>query len=154
MLKAMPMRRWTGVQAKREKIASASIVAAPIRQVVDEIGRLSGTAVDGIAALDDEPVSTSFVDLPLTDALERVLGARSFALVVSGSRPSRIVILPGGGGSAAPAVQRPTTVARPHLAVAPDEASAAEGERAVRLQAVHQLAEIADDDPDARIILA
>src|SRR5436190_917386 len=82
----------------RDGRLSASIVAVPIRQVIGEIGRLSGMAVEGAAALDDAPVSVSFVDLPLANAFERILGATSFALVVSSeggvSHPSRIVILP------------------------------------------------------------
>src|ERR1051325_5769892 len=74
LLAGPPVARGAGRTSMtyRDGRLSASIVAAPVRQVVDEIGRLSGAAVDGDAALDDEPVSTSFADLPLTNALERV----------------------------------------------------------------------------------
>ena len=136
---------------------SASLVAAPIRQVVGEIGRLSGADVQGIAALDDERVSTSFVDLPLASALERVLGARSFALVVAAeggiARPSRIVILPRDRGDAPPAAE-PTAAPRPEISVARDDATRVEAEPAVRLEAVSRLAVMAEHDPDARVILA
>jgi hypothetical protein len=142
----------------RDGRLSASIVAAPIRQVIGEIGGVTGVQVEGVATLDDELVSTSFVDLPLANALERVLGARSFALVVGaeggGSHPSRIVILPGSRGSTARGAEpRPRVVARPEMAVALDEATGMQPERAVRLEALGQLEAIAGEDPDARVVL-
>jgi hypothetical protein len=127
--------------------------------VVDEIGGASGVAVEGIAGLDDELVSTSFVDLPLANALERVLGTRSFTLVVSSeggmAHPSRIVIPPSGRGRVARAAEpQPTAVARPEVAVALDEATGVQVERAVRLEAISQLVDIVQEDPHARMVPA
>src|SRR5262249_32668681 len=125
----------------------------------------SGAQVSWVVpADDDEPVSTSFVDLPLTKAIERLLPTRSFELVVSSdagqSRLKRIVILPSGRHSAPQGETAPPPPARQdrELEQAPldalDDMLRAQETPAVRLQAVSQLATLAERDPEARTILA
>lgn len=59
---------------------SAHLSAAPIRQVMEQLGSLTGARVLWLSQAEDTPVSVDFTDLPLADALRRILGERNFML--------------------------------------------------------------------------
>lgn len=59
---------------------SAHFSAAPIRQVMEQLSSLTGARVCWLHQAEDTPVSVSFTDLPLADALRRILGERNFML--------------------------------------------------------------------------
>jgi len=148
----------------RDGKLTAELVAAPLPRVMEEIGRLSGAEVSWIGPVDEEErVSTSFVDLPLAQAIGRLLPTRSFEIVVSttaeSSRLRRILILPGGRSSppvgTAPSVsvrQDPEPAQGPIDAL--DDMLRAQEAPVVRLEAVSQLAVLAVRNPDARNVLA
>src|SRR5262245_60152450 len=57
---------------------TARIIAIPLRQVMEEIGRLSGARVWWMSQGGEEPVSVAFLALPLSEALRRILGQKNF----------------------------------------------------------------------------
>ena len=85
---------------------TARIKVAPLRQVMEEISRLSGARVRWLSQGGDEPVSVEFPPLPFPEALRRILGEKNFLLFYSssgeGPRLARIWISskgkPGGQG--------------------------------------------------------
>jgi hypothetical protein len=102
---------------------SARIAASPLSAVMDELGRLTGAAVEWRGGRDEELVSVEFADLALRDAIGRVLGTRNYLLVVqrddAGNPLRRIVIMsvPRSGAdrveSFAPAIGEPFPAAAP-----------------------------------------
>lgn len=64
---------------------SADITDMPLRSLLLELGRQSGARVR-IDGLDDRNVSDAFEQLPLEEALRRLLGDRSFTLTYSQDR--------------------------------------------------------------------
>jgi hypothetical protein len=141
----------------RDGRLTAEIVAQPLPEVVERIAALAGAEVSGLDTLTDEPVSVAFADLPLADAIARLLPARSFLLVVSraGGAPrlARVVILPSAPRlpvSAAPPVRLP----EPDPADVLRETIGAQEEPAARIGALGELAALAASDPDAARVLA
>lgn len=57
---------------------TARITAVPLRQVLDEVGRLSGVHIRWTNAGGAEPISMEFTALPLADALARLLAGQNF----------------------------------------------------------------------------
>jgi hypothetical protein len=58
---------------------TAQVVSAPLRQVMEEVSKLSGAQVHWLSHEDDTMVSMEFVDLPFSEALRRILGEKNFA---------------------------------------------------------------------------
>ena len=60
---------------------TAQIVVAPLRQVMEEMSRLSGARVRWLSSeAEEKPVSVEFTALPLPEALRRILGEMNFLL--------------------------------------------------------------------------
>jgi hypothetical protein len=141
---------------------TADIVDAPLPQVLREIGRLSGATVTGLGNESGARISIHFTDLPVREALERVLGSRSFVVVTTGSREpvrlTRIIILPGDRelrAATAPAGEIAGNEAAGDAS--PDAVISAafdSPEPGTRLEAIRSLAESVADDPRAEAILA
>lgn len=93
----------------RDGRLSAHVVAAPFTEVLAEIASLSGASVIGVDPADVATTTIRFRDLPLADALERLLRGRSYLLLYgndrSGSGVRRIVILNGGTTALTPAAR-------------------------------------------------
>lgn len=84
----------------RDGRLSAHVVAAPFTRVLAEIANLSGASVSGVDPADVAPTTVSFSDLPLAEALERLLHDRNHFVVYGGdargARVRRIALLNGG----------------------------------------------------------
>ena len=84
----------------RDGRLSAHLVEAPFTRVLAEVATLSGASVTGVDPADVAPTTVTFSDLPLADALERLLQGRNHLLVYGndarGARVRRIVLLNGG----------------------------------------------------------
>jgi hypothetical protein len=52
---------------------TAQIRTAPLGKVIEEISRLTGAEIRWLSQEQDDPVSVEFTDLPLDEALERIL---------------------------------------------------------------------------------
>ncbi len=63
----------------RDDRMSVDVQGAPLADVIDELGRQSGASIRGRVRKPRE-LSLSFDDVPLPDALERVLGEQNFTL--------------------------------------------------------------------------
>jgi len=87
---------------------SVHVTEMPLDALVLEIGRQAGAVVRGRTP--DRTVSAQFDDVPLPDALERLLGAPSFSLVYDEQRRLRILDLLGPSVTPAPVLE---TVAAP-----------------------------------------
>jgi hypothetical protein len=60
---------------------TAQFTATPLRQVMEEVSRVSGAQVRWLRGRAEErPVSAGFTDLPLPEALRRILGETDFLL--------------------------------------------------------------------------
>ena len=59
---------------------TARLSAVPLRRVMAEVSRLSGAQVLWLRGVREEPVSVEFTALPLTEALQRLLGGNNFLL--------------------------------------------------------------------------
>ena len=59
---------------------TAQFVKTPLRQVLEEFSKLSGTRVRWLTSIRDEPVSIAFTYLPFSEALRRILGDKNFLL--------------------------------------------------------------------------
>jgi hypothetical protein len=57
------------------------VVAAPLQQVMSQIGRLSGAKIVWLGQRDNRPVSVDFMALPVAEALPRLLGPNNFLLI-------------------------------------------------------------------------
>ena len=55
---------------------------APLREVLAEVARATGAAIVGLDAAGDEQVSLAFSDLPLIEAVSRILRERSYLLTL------------------------------------------------------------------------
>jgi hypothetical protein len=101
------------------------VAGMPLRALLVEIGRQSGAQVR-IDASGEETVSDAFNSIPLEEALRRLLGERSFAMVytetVTGGRAAPVLrlkelrIYGGDGALVAAQAGRPTSAARPAAA--------------------------------------
>lgn len=58
---------------------TAQVISASLRQVMEEVSKLSGAQVYWLSHDDDTMVSMEFADLPFSEALRRILGEKNFA---------------------------------------------------------------------------
>jgi len=130
---------------------------------MDEVGKRSGIEARWLGGAGEESVSTRFSDLPLPEAIARLLGSTSFLLVTSRDGGGRITIF-GEGRSQG---DLPQTEPLPDLAapVAPTEDGSPgpletlittaldEPDRTERVRALDQLTSLAGEDPDAQVAL-
>jgi hypothetical protein len=70
---------------------TAIVRGAPLHCVLAEVASLVGMEVRG--GVDDASVSSDLVEVPLTAALSRLLGSRSYFLQLEGDRPLRLTFL-------------------------------------------------------------
>ena len=144
--------------ALHEGLLTADVAGAPVSRVMQEVGRLTGAEVRWLGAAGEEPISVRFTDVPLADAIARLLGTRSFLLVASaaGAPPpiTRVVILASGERrQLAPETPRvPSEDADGALDAAVATALAPEAP-AARLQAIDELARVAQREPQAWMVL-
>jgi hypothetical protein len=91
------------------------LVAVPLAEVMADIGRASGAEIYGILPQPRE-VSAEFDDVPLVEALDRLLGDRNFVIKYGKGDRLRAIKLLGGPGApirtaATPAPTTPTPAA-------------------------------------------
>jgi hypothetical protein len=82
-------------------LLSVRATAAPLPEVLSAIGRATGAELRGRPA-DAPPVTVRLEVLPVKDALERILGSQSFALVLGDDGRVRAIDLRGGPQTALP----------------------------------------------------
>ncbi len=80
---------------------SVRATAAPLPDVLRAVGQATGAELRGRPA-DTPPVTVTVEGLPVKDALERILGTQSFALVVGDDGHVRAIELRGGPQTARP----------------------------------------------------
>lgn len=139
---------------------TADVAGVPVRQVMDELGRVANAEVRWLGRAAEEPVSVHFTDVPLGDAVRRVLGTRSFLVVVPGggsSRPiARVIILASGPGAS----PEPQTTRAPQAAPSDgaDDAAIATAlapeAPAARIRAIEELGWVAEPDSRAWMTLS
>src|SRR5712692_2940006 len=87
----------------RDDRLSLDVQSAPLADVVGEVGRQSGAVIRGLVCKPRD-LSLSFDDVPLPDALERVLGEQNFTLRYSrGGRLEAVELLGEPGPLLSPA---------------------------------------------------
>jgi hypothetical protein len=139
-------------------LLTADVAGTPVSRVMQEVGRLTGAEVRWLGDAGEEPISVRFTDVPLADAIARLLGTRSFLLFASAvgapGPVTRVVILASG--------ERP--VLEPETPRVPSEdaegaldavvaTALALGAPAARLQAIDALARVAQQEPQAWLVL-
>ena len=81
---------------------AARIVAVPLRQVIEEVARLSGAQVQWLGQGGEETVSVEFPALPFSEAMRRLLGEKNFLLfyasAAEGTKLTQIWISSEGKG--------------------------------------------------------
>jgi hypothetical protein len=159
-----------GQIALQEGKLAAKIVAAPLRQVMEEVSRLSGAQVRWLSTqVEERPVSVEFTALPLPEALGRILGETNFLLfyttVGEGTKLTQIWISAKGIGEgqsgliSPPASQGEEIVERQ---AEPDtmpiatllQAAVSTAEPAVRIDAIARLGGYAQVDPRVESVLS
>ena len=116
---------------------TAQVVATPLRQVMEEMSRVSGARVRWLSGqAEEKPVSVEFSALPLPEALRRILREMNFLLFYTSTGNSvkltEVWILSGIGRSQA---ERTPPLASPVKALLPIPDSASQSEEAVDRQA-------------------
>jgi hypothetical protein len=116
---------------------TVQVVATPLRQVMEEMSRVSGARVRWLGDHAEEKlVSVEFTALPLPEALRRILREMNFLLFYTSTRNStkltEVWILSGIGRSQA---ERTPALASPVKASLPIPDSASQSEEAVDRQA-------------------
>jgi hypothetical protein len=96
----------------------------PLSEVLDELGRQSGAEIRGTVR-DPRDVTAQFEDVPLPDALHRLLGTQNFALVYADQGRLRAVKLLGGPQAVLPKVAQPKPVTATTVPAAPQVSPAA-----------------------------
>jgi hypothetical protein len=75
---------------------TARIVAVPLPQLIEQVGKLTGARVRWLSPKEETRVSMEFTDAPLPQALRQILGRRNFLLFYTstgeGAKLSRIWI--------------------------------------------------------------
>ncbi len=113
---------------------SVSAEGVPLAQVLREVARWTGIEVEGLEGL-QEPVSVRFGDLPLREALEKLLAQRDYAILGDLSLPKgKPPVLVVGPGRRAPSAAAPR-----------DEGTDPEGEAALDQDPEEQIAAL--DEP-------
>lgn len=82
-------------------LLSVRATAAPLPEVLSAVGRATGAELRGRPA-DAPPITIRLEALPVKDALERILGSQSFALVLGEDGRVRAIDLRGGPQAALP----------------------------------------------------
>jgi len=77
------------------------LVNVPVTEVLEDIARQSGADIRGTVRKPRE-ISAEFADVPLADALQRLLGDQAFALVYSSTGDLRAVKLVDGSDASPP----------------------------------------------------
>ncbi len=99
----------------RGKLITLAVEKAPLVRLLKEIGQQAEIEVDYPSSIQSELVSDSFTDLPLEQALSRLLVGRSFVLFYRASDPrttmrafgGRLVLLAKDGGHSTPIAPPP-----------------------------------------------
>jgi type II secretory pathway component GspD/PulD (secretin) len=147
---------------------TARIVAAPLRQVLEEVSKLSGTQVRWLSLDGEEAVSVEFTDLPFSEALRRILGEKDFVLFYPSARERarlpQIWIYPRGQAGGQLVVIQEGETTPPALSdaapsVEPDldsliETALHDQDMSVRLDAITQLGGYAQEDQRVETILS
>ncbi|MCS6925681.1 MAG: hypothetical protein NZ578_07255 [Candidatus Binatia bacterium] len=136
---------------------SAHLSATPIRQVMEHLGSLTGARVLWLHQAEDTPVSVDFTDLPLADALRRILGGRNFMLFYRSSGQetwlSEIWIsAPSGGQGQAVSPLPPTPPAQ--IPAQLMQTALYGQDTAARLNAINRMKKFARTDPRVQSILS
>jgi hypothetical protein len=149
---------------------TARIAMVPLRQVMEEISRLSGAQVRWMdAEVGEQTVSIEFTAVPLSEAVRRILSARNFLLWYAahgeGTRLTQIWIASREDGGGQPMLDRqpapppPPTGENPAEAVGPPlevliQMATGDEDLASRLSAIEELGSAAPQDAKVREILA
>ena len=121
-----------GQVALQDEKLTAQLVAAPLRQVMEEVSRLSGARVRWLdRQAEEKPVSVGFTALPLPEALRRILKETNFLLFYTSEGTSttltQIWISSKETDEEPPGLTpQPTTQVKVLLQPAPDSASQSE----------------------------
>jgi hypothetical protein len=151
---------------------AARVAMVPLRQVMEEIGRLSGAQVRWMdAEVGEQMVSIEFTALPLSEAVRRILSARNYLLWYAphneGTQLTQIWIASRRDGGGQPTLNRqpapplppPPTAEEPVGAVDPPlealmQTATGDADLASRLSAIEELGSATPQDARVRQILA
>jgi hypothetical protein len=135
------------VVTARQGLVSVKAQDAPLRDVVERIGKALNISVTGQTGA-DERVSTEFKDLPLEEALKRLGANYAYISDANSGGTGRIVLFPRGEAVApvAPEVQPPT---EPGQEPPTDEEAPVEEEPPVEEDPEASAAETGDEPTDA-----
>lgn len=164
-----PNATFSGVMTLQNGRLTLNVVGVPLRHVLEEFGRLSGTHIRWLNADGSPPLSMTFSEVPVSLAIQRILGENNFLLFYSlttgGLQLSQIwvvsqkigassaVNLPESSGAALP----PPTVQSTELADDTEtllQAAVNDPDPTIRLDAVSQLGAYAHEDPRVQVILS
>jgi hypothetical protein len=96
----------------QDGLLTAHVTATPLQRVLSEVSRLSGAKVVWLGQHDNRQVSVDFKDVPVTEALQRLLGPNNFFLFyASAADKARLKEIWGTPqhSSTSPAVPAPPT---------------------------------------------
>lgn len=145
-------KAFPGTLALHEGKLTAKLSAAPLRQVMQEIGNLSGAEIIWLQQDGAGTVSVNFKDVPFTRALRLILGEKNFLLFYSSTdgeaHLSQIWISSGGGNQTATSTSANVALFRQWYRTALRDVHVAR-----RLQAVEQLRQQATRHEPARRLL-
>jgi hypothetical protein len=163
-----PSTTFSGVMTLQNGRLTLSVVGVPLRRVLEEFGRLGGTHIRWLNSDGTAPLSITFSEVPVSVAIQRILGENNFLLFYSlttrglqlsqiwiastkaGARPA--ASLPESSGAALPTTAQSTELeadTESLLQVAVDDP-----DPTIRLDAVSQLGAYAHEDPRVQAILA
>jgi hypothetical protein len=154
-----------GQLALQDGKLAAKFVAAPLRQVIEEVSRRSGAQVRWLGHQAEERlISVEFTALPLPEALGRILGRTNFLLfytaVGEGIKLTQIwIFAQDTDGEQSGLTRQPSAVeedAEPD-AIPIDtliQTAVSRAEPAVRIDAIARLGEYAQQDPRVEGILS
>jgi hypothetical protein len=143
--------------ALRDEKLTVRIIATPIRQVLEQVGQLTGARILWLGQKEEGSVSVEFTDLPFSDALRRLLGERNFLLFYTSSgtetKLSEIWILSPSveGGQTPSIVPAPTPPQIPSQAL---QTALYGQDRSARLTAVRRLKRFGQTDLRVKSILS
>ncbi len=143
---------FAGTMTIHNEQLSLRVAGAPLRQVMEELSRLSGTQVlwlSGIAR--EEPVAMEFNDLPLSEGLNRILAGKNFLLFYSSAaQKARLTqIWISSQGSSKPVLSIPA-VSEAELLPEAEEAASQEQDELASMP-FERLQQIAVQEQDASV---
>jgi len=144
---------------------TAQLVAAPLRQVIEEVSRRSGAQVRWLGSQAEERlVSVEFTALPLPEALGRILGETNFLLFYTptggGTKLTQIWISAKGTGEGQPGLTPLPAAVEGHAALDTLpidtllQTAVSIAEPSVRIEAIARLGEYAQQDPKVEGVLS